>query len=82
MVGTQRVDLLRIFCELGSLRTGDTEFLHPKLERWTLHSKFRSGSVRAREDPVALLKDRQNVPSFDLLQSRGSIDVTVWVGRS
>jgi hypothetical protein len=69
------------FCELGFLRTGDAELLHPKLQRWTLYSKLRSCSVRAREDPVALLKDRQNVPSLDLFQSRSSIYVTVWAGR-
>jgi hypothetical protein len=49
--------LLLHFCELGSLRTGDAEFLHPKLQCWTLYSKLRSCSVRACEDPVALLKD-------------------------
>ena len=65
------------FCELGSLRTRDAKFLHPKLQCRTFYSKLRRCSIRTREDPVALLKDRQNVPSFDLFQSRRSICVTV-----
>ena len=69
------------FVNLVSLRTGDPELLHPKLQRWTLHSKLRSRSVRASEDPVALLEDRQYVLSFDLRQSRSSICLTIWVRR-
>jgi hypothetical protein len=43
------------FEQLGFLWTGDAELLHPKLERWAFHSKFRSCSVRAGEDPIGLL---------------------------
>ena len=45
------------FVNLVSLRTGDPELLHPKLQSWTLDSKLRSCPVWTREDPVALLKN-------------------------
>jgi hypothetical protein len=54
----KRLNLFAHFWELGLLGTGDAELLHPKLQRWALHPKFRGRSVRPCEDPVGLLKDR------------------------
>lgn len=52
----------------GSSREPDAKLLHPELERRTLHSKTRRGSVRPCNDSIRLFQSTQNLIPLRLCQ--------------
>lgn len=55
----------------GGERFLDAELLHPGSERVGMETKSSRGALLPFDDPVCILKDAENVDSFDLFQRIG-----------
>lgn len=55
----------------GGARFLDAELLHPGSKRVGMEAKSSGGALFPFNDPVCMLKDAENVGSFDLFQRIG-----------